>query len=150
MNKQFVTYEIALKLKELGFDEPCIMFYYESQLAILGQFDSFKHSFRSNSEHTSIEKESEKFVSAPLWQQVIDWFRVKHNIGINITENGDDILDYVAEKDASVVLMQFRWFFTNKRDCNYDAIGNATLTYEEAREKAILKAIELISNTDEK
>ena len=24
MEKEFVTYEIALKLKELGFDEPCI------------------------------------------------------------------------------------------------------------------------------
>ena len=24
MQKQFVTYEIALKLKELGFDEECI------------------------------------------------------------------------------------------------------------------------------
>ena len=28
MNKQFVTYEIALKLKELGFDEKCIASYY--------------------------------------------------------------------------------------------------------------------------
>ena len=28
MKEQFVTYEIALKLKELGFDEPCIAYYF--------------------------------------------------------------------------------------------------------------------------
>ena len=28
MKKQFVSYEIALALKELGFDEECIGFYY--------------------------------------------------------------------------------------------------------------------------
>ena len=29
MKKQFVTYEIALKLKELGFDEECLAIYYK-------------------------------------------------------------------------------------------------------------------------
>lgn len=28
MKEQFVTYEIALKLKELGFDEKCVASYY--------------------------------------------------------------------------------------------------------------------------
>ena len=28
MEEQFVTYEIALKLKELGFDEKCLVWYY--------------------------------------------------------------------------------------------------------------------------
>ena len=27
MKKEFVTYEIALELKELGFDEPCLAFF---------------------------------------------------------------------------------------------------------------------------
>jgi hypothetical protein len=31
MEKEFISYEIALKLKELGFDEPCFDFYDNNQ-----------------------------------------------------------------------------------------------------------------------
>ena len=29
MIKEFVSYEMALELKELGFDEPCFTYYYD-------------------------------------------------------------------------------------------------------------------------
>lgn len=32
MQEQFVTYEIALKLKELGFNEPCFAYYDEEDI----------------------------------------------------------------------------------------------------------------------
>ncbi len=69
MNKEFVTYEQALALKELGFDEPC-----------LAGYDLNKSMYVS---YVSIE-DSQYYSSfelkAPLKQQVFRWFREKHNL----------------------------------------------------------------------
>ena len=65
MNKQFVTYEIAIQLKELGFNEPCF-----------GGFDE-----RDELQYHHI---SSKDLKAPLWQQAIDFYEEKYNLMIEI------------------------------------------------------------------
>lgn len=72
MEKQFVTYEIAVALKELGFDEPCMGLYYIEN----------KEFSKTNYSHSNIVKSNDFIVDAPLWQQVIDWFRVKYQIEV--------------------------------------------------------------------
>ena len=57
MEKLFVPYSIALALKELGFDETCLAKY-----------------------NTLTERLEYKSVAAPLYDQVINWFREKHGI----------------------------------------------------------------------
>lgn len=91
MEKEFVTYEIALKLKELGFDEPCIMFYdviHNNDLRI-GTEDSYWGDYTGfrkwNSMPNSPWKPFGLLISAPLWQQAIDWLREEHNIYIDIS-----------------------------------------------------------------
>ena len=66
MKKQFVTYEIAVKLKELGFDEPCLAYYSEGTLLSEFVLDHSKNVF-----YTQTNNDYE--ISAPLWQQAIDW-----------------------------------------------------------------------------
>jgi hypothetical protein len=63
MEKQFVTYEIAVKLKELGFDERCFGAF------LRGKYYPFDitHRFFGEPQHD--------IVLAPLWQQAIDWCR---------------------------------------------------------------------------
>ena len=56
MNKEFIPYQQALELKELGFDEPC--------LKTMRDFD--------------ITYESD--VKMPLFQQAFRWFREKYNL----------------------------------------------------------------------
>ena len=79
MNNEFVSYEIALKLKELGFDEPCLTYYYEltsnlrTHLAI-----DIRNAW------TYSENKKLGFTLAPLYQQVFRWFRVKYDIDISI------------------------------------------------------------------
>jgi hypothetical protein len=65
MKEQFVPHEIALKLKEKGFDEPC-----------LGYFDPLykKLVIWENGSTNS----TSNWVYAPLWQQVIDWLEREH------------------------------------------------------------------------
>lgn len=73
MEKQFATYEIALAVKELGFDEPCICYFYGGELQI---------DFINNINVTQALIVRFDEIGAPLWQQVIDWLFEKHNIVI--------------------------------------------------------------------
>ena len=62
MEKEFVTYELAVKLKALGFDEECLSYYFNKQL-----------SFGSKTAYGEV-------VEAPLYQQAFRWFREKYNL----------------------------------------------------------------------
>jgi len=73
MKDQFVTYEIAKKLKELGFNEPCFGIYSNGKLVIEDQWT------HATNEWTMMESENP---TAPLWQQAIDWLSDKKDIGI--------------------------------------------------------------------
>ncbi len=138
MKKQFTTYEIALKLKELGFDEPCM------GLWRLIDFDPVFNITTDRRYSTSQAKTSyihgETAILAPLWQQVIDWFRTKHNLWIDSPipdkwNNGMFSIKLVSI-DNSIILEEYV-------DQPYWRIYRCFKTYEEAREAAILKAIEL-------
>ena len=68
MEKQFVTYEIALKLKELGFSVPCFSDYTENgNLMDIGDY--------SNDDKIGELDGHSYYISclSPLWQQAIDW-----------------------------------------------------------------------------
>ena len=84
MNKEFVTYEQALALKELGFDEPCISYYFsDSIFNDAAEEDDTLHPgdprFYSdtNTSLSAYTKDELKYnsVSAPLYQQVFRWLR---------------------------------------------------------------------------
>jgi hypothetical protein len=63
MNKEFIPYEQALALKELGFDEPCLASYYRAGKR-LDVCEYIKHG-----EYT---------ILAPTWSQAFRWFRYNH------------------------------------------------------------------------
>lgn len=123
MEKQCVTYEIALALKELGFNEECIGYFKDGEFNAWNVFDPY-----SNSEMKSW------FVSAPLWQQVIDWFRKQYDIVVEI--NHGLTLDVMPTFYYSIWKMNGAIEFQS--DWNY-----ITLKYEDAREQGILKTIDL-------
>jgi hypothetical protein len=71
MEKEFIPYEQALALKELGFDELSLGYYkFEKKLTLLIT-DSVMYN---NSE---LQNDG---VSAPLYQQAFRWFREKHTV----------------------------------------------------------------------
>ena len=76
MNKEFVPYEQALALKELGFDEQCSGWYSDRNIRIAGTNGCVVSKLLRNSEFI----EDEEFVSAPLYQQAFRWFREKHEL----------------------------------------------------------------------
>lgn len=81
MKHLFVPYEIALKLKEKGFNEPCFGAYYQDdkELVPLKWFDN-------NNLRVDLGK-----ITAPLYQQVIDWFRRKHRLHLEVQSYSNPI-----------------------------------------------------------
>jgi hypothetical protein len=81
MKEQFVPYEIALKLKEKGFDEPCLGYYTQYTGIEENAFSIYSNPIK-NSDINTPEWYTGKDCAAPLWQQVIGWLREKHNLRI--------------------------------------------------------------------
>jgi hypothetical protein len=132
MEKEFVTYDIALAIKQLQFNKDCFacftcsanpydynfnQFWYSEQ--IWGNIDYHKDKrICKNSDFSN-----DKSCSAPLWQQVIDFFREEYNIIIDVAKiyNGTDNYHFA---------LNLEWEYFEG-------------TYYEAREAAILKTIEV-------
>jgi hypothetical protein len=74
--KDFVPYEQALALKELGFDESCFGYYYTT--------NGKDWQFAEKSEYYRLDDEiniGSKFsLLAPLYQQAFSFFREKYNL----------------------------------------------------------------------
>lgn len=78
MEKQFVPYELAIKLKELDFDEECFGYYdgnHNLQYMFNGKPENFtkKRMGVSNSIWVG-------WISAPILEQAFDFFRNKYNL----------------------------------------------------------------------
>ena len=86
MEKEFVPYELAVKLKALGFDEPCIKYYWTDGMFTKTYEAPFNHNKRDN------------LISAPTFSQAFIWFREKyglyHSIGLDNSLENDVNCDY--------------------------------------------------------
>jgi hypothetical protein len=81
MEKEFISYEMALALKEFGFDEPCFTYYYSivgviKNNIILDIYDGFTYA-------NTVKNEYEPIL-APTFSQAFRFFREKHNLHSNI------------------------------------------------------------------
>jgi hypothetical protein len=70
MEKEFIPYEQALALKELGFDEPCLMYWNDFGETSINRFQL----------HNEIDEWCQDYIEAPLYQQAFRWFYWKHHI----------------------------------------------------------------------
>jgi hypothetical protein len=77
MIEEFVPYELALELKQLGFKETCFGWFADSYLRI-GAIVEGKH----------VQGEGETL--APTYAQAFRWFREKYDLYINITKYNDE------------------------------------------------------------
>ena len=136
MKEQFVSYEIALKLKELGFDECCLAVYFKDKFQLI-------KGFNINNVDLHVANEMDAIL-APLWSQVIDWFLINYNIWISVDTS---LIKFYKDDELQPPKFQFIIEDLNNRDADY-MFHSADedlfyFDYKEAREQAILKAIEL-------
>ena len=86
METEFVPYELALKLKAIGFNEPCFnRFYTKPKSKMFGVDEKGRHYPMKNTpkklyttgEHFTLNYST--VIAAPLYQQVFRWFREKYS-----------------------------------------------------------------------
>lgn len=78
MKDLFVPYELAVLAKEKGFKDMC--FYYFNKRGELILDRTYLYEYHSIGEYHTL---------APLYQQLVDWFREEHKIQIEILWRGD-------------------------------------------------------------
>lgn len=140
MKNQFVTYEIALAVKKLGFNEPCFAYFKGSE---------FRFAINVNDRITCrlfILKDSSDLLNedciAPLYQQVIDWFREKYKLNIRFDFVDIDRCAFVIENLSNIAPN-----FGIPEILEASSVANKEdfISYFKAREQAILKAIQIIN-----
>ena len=122
MNKEFVPYELALELKEIGFNEPCFG-YYNS----LGNYVPEENKINSSCNKLGMYNQ---YCTTPLYQQAFRWFREKYQLEFNIIS----ILD---NNKYDFVILHNTW-------------GKlSSSSYEEAELACLIKLIEIVKNKNE-
>ena len=125
MEKEFVSYKIALKLKELGFDEPCFTYYYELTSNLRTHIGVDIGNAWTYSENKKLG-----FTLAPLYQQVFRWFREKYRL------------------EGAIYRLNFKWASQvfNIETSTYCFKHELFEKYEEAEIHSLQKMIEIIEN----
>jgi hypothetical protein len=76
MNKEFIPYEQALELKELGFDEPCFGYYDIKD----NNLQLFSDNLQDASCNSDLKYDDFKHCTTPTYSQAFRWFREKYQI----------------------------------------------------------------------
>jgi len=141
MEKEFIPYEEALAMKELGFDEPCLAFYnlFSGRIPTIPTI-FMQEGMRVNdcywikNSGTNTSTCPDEYVAAPLYQQAFDWFRKEHNLFHNIR------IGFGSPK-------WYDWVIQNITNSDfYEEEDKSYNTYEESRLASLQKLIELVAN----
>ena len=127
IEKEFIPYEQALELKELGFNQPCFAFYGLSRddykTIRLSIFQNLKTDYLPDIHHLDVT------CDAPLYQQAFRFFREKYGLHYIICKNIQ--MDGYGYRE--VILIPYM-------EENENTIFK---TYEEAEVECLVKLIEI-------
>ena len=116
LEKEFIPYQQSLDMKELGFDEPCLAFFYGQRLEI--GFNWINEGCRNSL--------LEETITAPTFSQAFRFFRERYKIRFFIQSGMSDLGEF------------FKVIFPDgeQRCMSYP-------TYEEAELECLIKLIEI-------
>lgn len=124
MKNEFVSYEMALELKELGFDEQCICGYNDYHLLRSKISSSFDGDF------VKWDEKYDKDLKAPLYQTAFRFFREKYKLPSWVYTSNNE-----------------KFYYGILRDTRFLIDGNKSWeTYEEAELACLNKLIETVKN----
>ena len=119
MKNEFVSYEMALELKELGFDELCFSFY-NTEKKLYNSEGYYKKGYNVLNEE----------VVAPLYQQAFRFFREKYRL------------------EGAIYRLNFKWAsqIFNIETSTYCFKHELFEIYEEAEINSLQKMIKIVKN----
>ena len=137
MEKEFVIYSLALRMKKLGYNGPCFAFYqvenFEEKPCGVDDRDEYIRTGFATCKNSEIP---EHFTSAPTYSQAFRWFREEYTTKGWVTPivNVDGFSDIhearIHQEESSVLVLG-----------NYDS-------YEEAELDCLEKLIEIVEQTN--
>lgn len=136
MEKEFIPYEEALALKELGFDEPCFAIWTKG----LSEFESsnisppriFSSKFKLDDVQSCssyVNNQNHFGISAPLYQQAFRWFREKYKLEYHIKSEMIGYYTYIVDRNINKTL---------------SLKNNIFQTYEKAELECLVKLIDIV------
>jgi len=137
MEKEFIPYNEALALKELGFDEPCLAVYNDPDFKWVRDLNGWEDEELENVTNTKFG--SGGFVTAPLYQQAFRWFREKYQLESSIQRMPPEV--YGGGKGYIKHYLLYIWAE------NLNPRGQQALyfdTYEEAELSCLRKLIKIV------
>ena len=140
MEKEFIPYEQALDLKELGFDEPCFYQYvrdFDNYGELIPITSETNHPILRNNQQVSHCSGGDCF-AAPLYQQVFRWFREKYQLSSWIYTSDDKKFYYSILKNKRFMISEF---YTVTKIKIPNKIYN---TYEESELACLNKLIRIV------
>lgn len=134
MEREFVTYEIALALKKLGFDEPCFGWWFvDEEMLIIEK---------------SKKSTSENIIQAPTYSQAFRFFREKHNLIGSVESEYFD--NESKQKFYPVIKLWATGEELDKLQLEHDELDGGldyvSKTYEEAELACLIKLIEIVKS----
>lgn len=128
MQQHFVEYPLALKLKEAGFNEPCVSWFVDETLLV-------DHGFYGS----DLDGFKAEVVRAPIYQQVFDWLD-SQGIYVNFPHMGSFYIISITDFKNQILC----------KDRNHKGLPNIYKTRKQAWDRAIEVALELLKKKDGK
>lgn len=163
MEKEFVPYDRSLRLKALGFDEPCLLHvnhYGEMKetRSSLWMFNGYLAEGNDDEKitinyefpnHPSNKEEYWQEINIPTFSQVFRWFREKyqifHEVLTDCTTEPKFVYTYNTFYGNPKDLTEQEWGWEN----NIGQYSDIYRTYEEAELACLDKLIEIVENKSE-
>lgn len=142
MKNLFVTYELAEKLKEKGFDNSVIAVYNENKSLILLESETGQ-SYENNILMGCHVGGGKHLLAAPTYNQIIDWLINKHKIHLKVSafDHNDRVMWYYVCQSLRLNKLAYNKYEVFSFNV---AIPNMYDTYHTALEKATTEAIKTI------
>jgi hypothetical protein len=130
MEKEFVPYQQAVSLKELGFDEPCFAVYEDKKWFLVESKNSMSYELCLKTDTFPV----------PTFSQAFRWFRDKHNIDAWVQP-------FMMEKHGTAFLPDESYGYWIFKDGVLVADEVDFLNPEEAELACLIKLIEIVKNS---
>ena len=136
METEFIQYQQALELKELGFDEPCFYQYvrdFDNDGELIPITSETNCPILRNNNQVSLCSGGDCF-AAPLYQQAFRWFRDKYNL-LGSVDYSNRLKWYYVIREVITSNTFHNHSTSNKEDFN---------NYEEAELACLKKLIQIL------
>ena len=142
MQNEFIPYEQALALKELGFDKPCFKLIETNGIQRIAVNNDYSNKLIDDVGDEQIyftnQPDSMYYATIPLYSQAFRWFREKYELESWVYKKRDDGYFYY-------ILREDRYLITNLFPIQYENIFCLPI-YEEAELECLKQLIEIAKN----